>query len=364
MLEELRAVTPALKKHIENRGEDDEYVCESEPLATWWVQATPGTTYWRCVVPARALPGQALHLRYSDAVVNDDGEAIIPRHKGAGIWQFVGNATRALLMSHSQNYLGSKALMEMDDNYLVPSSIPGATPWGRRLDRSEKDDYSHQAHRKVIRWVDGLIVATDVLAEQYEKHTSAPIYVCPNSIDLADWPDHAKGVGTVGTERNIGYAGSASHRYDIALVERGLDWAARSGARVFKIGVTEKPFPFPHESISWARDLTEYRRNLQVLDVGLCPLKRTTWHDSKSDIKAMEYILSGAVPIVQKAPPYKDWFDLVPTCETEKDWRKAIKWAALASADELREVWERAYAFLLQNKLIDQHIDKWRTAIR
>ncbi len=359
-LSELRQATKTARDLISNQFSpppEDEHVPAGEALATWWVQATPGTTYWRCVVPARVLPGQALHLGWSDVKAS----LVMPRHRGVGIFQFVGNASRALVMALLQEQ-GVKALMEVDDDYMnVPPSVPGLPrSWTTKLDRSPSDRYSHQAHRKVLRWVDGVIVSTPTLAERYSRATTAPVYLCPNSVDLDDWP--ADPAGPSG--RNIGYAGSDSHRYDLALIERAMDWAWRQpDVTLYKIGVGTAEWRFPHERVPWANDLAQYRRNLQVLDVGLCPLKRNAWSDCKSDIKPIEYVLTGAVPIVQKAPPYADWFDVVPTCETEKDWLKAVKWACSAPPDELVEVWERARKFVLARKLIGQHIDKWRLSI-
>lgn len=340
---------------------------ESEgALATWWQQKSSGTTYIRCHVPARALPGNSFSLRYSDLKIGAEGEVYVPRQPmgTTSIWQFVGNATRALIMAHLQEQ-GHKVLMEVDDNYLVPPpTFPGAhRDWGTSLDRSEQDRYSMQAHRRIIRWVDGIIVATDELAERYATRTQAPIYVCPNSADLDDWPMLSKVIGQDGTTRNVGFAGSASHRYDVALIEDALDWASRSGAKLHKLGGVGTTWRFPHEAMPWTDDLAQYRRNLQVLDVGLCPLKQSDWHDCKSDLKAIEYTLAGVLPIVSKSPPYKDWFDVVPTCETRKDWVRAVKWAVNAPGDELRDAFNRAWRLVVGQKLIQQNIGSWREAI-
>lgn len=377
-LEELRTLSEGAVKRFRKlaqaeEGNEKEYVCEDEPLATWWQQKTPGTTYWRCHLPAKALPGQSFALYYSDLKIGDDGEVLMPRQRGAMIAQFVGNATRALLMAHQQEQ-GAKVLMEVDDNYLVPP--PHApqvhTSWQHKIDRSSNDRYSFQAHRKILRWVDGIIVATEELAARYAQVTQAPIYHCPNSIDLDDWPGHSEGFRAAGKDADeslgqplaIGYAGSASHRYDLLLVERALDWAWRQeNVQLWKIGTGTVHWRFPHEQLPWTDNLGDYRKNLRILDIGLCPLKRSDWHDCKSDIKAIEYTLSGVLPIVQRAPPYRDWIDVVPSCETEKDWLRAVKWCVQSPREDLQEAWKRAYEFVMKRKLIEQHIGKWRSAI-
>jgi hypothetical protein len=375
MLQELRKPSKALLETFldsDKNKASGEYLPEgSDVLATWWIQLTPGTTYWRAALPAKHLPGQALRLTFSDLKEDAGGQVIVPRQRGTAIWQFVGVAMRALIMAHQQDQ-GVRVLMELDDNYLHAPPIPfapGTRQWKATLSRDDASEYSHQAHRKIIRWVDGLIVSTEELAERYALRTQAPIYHCPNSIDLDDWPGHSEGWGRSRTSDfdalAIGYAGSASHRYDIALIERGMDWAWRQPNVKLKMLGQSSGDRYPHESIPWSQDLADYRRNLQVLDVGLCPLKRSDWHDCKSDIKAMEYLLAGAVPIVQgDTPCYKDWIDVVPSATTEKDWLKQIKWAVQAPREELREAWQRGYDFLLANKLIDQHIAKWREAVQ
>lgn len=357
-----RLTQTAIKSLRIEEYEEREYVPPSgvESLATWWVQKSPGTTYIRGIVPARELPGQAIALKYSDLKL--DGENILlPRQQGAAIFQFVGNATRGLIMSELQEQ-GVKVLMELDDNYLIPPPpVPGThRDWNAKLDRSENDRYSHQAHRKIIQWVDGLICSTEPLAEIYSKATQVPVYVCPNSADLDDWGPIEKQDG----DRKIGFAGSHSHYYDLALIDKAMDYASRKpGVSLVKLGSGGKLWRWEHTQVPWTDDLVQYRKNLQVLDVGLCPLKRSTWHDGKSDLKAIEYTLAGVLPIVQKAPPYKDWLDVVPSAGTEKEWVSQVKWACSASLEELTEAWERAYAFVLENKLISQHIEKWREAI-
>ena len=352
-------------RHLLPEGDRPLEVSSEHALATWWQQKTSGTTYIRCHVPARALPGNSYSLKYSDLKLGEEGEVYVPRNEGTAIWQFVGNATRALIMAHLQEQ-GVRCLMEVDDNYLTPPPpVPNTRgDWSHKLDRSEQDRYSFQAHRKIIRWVDGIIASTDEIAERYAKHTSAPIYVCPNSADLDDWPDLPEDAGRVGKRRHIGFAGSASHRYDVALVERALDLAARSGATIHKLGGAMTTWRFPHESMPWTDDLEQYRRNLQALDVGLCPLKSGDWQACKSDLKCQEYLLAGVVPIVQRdSPAYKEWIDIVPSASTEKEWVKVIRWALNAPEDELYDAWRRGYDYLLANKLIQQNIWKWRAAL-
>lgn len=328
------------------------------PLATFWRQATEGTFYWRLLIPARHLPGQVNDLRNSDIAHPDP----LARQAGVAVWQFLGDLERTRFAARLQS-AGVKSMMELDDNYMLPPPpVPGVkSGWSRTIKDSWKKGatgYSHQAHKLILPSLDGLIVSTDELAERYAPRVPAGVFVCPNSVDPDDWDP----VEPRETTR-VGFAGSASHQYDLHIVDRALDWASRHTSLV-KLGASTSNWRWPHEQMPWTDDLAEYRRNLQMVDIGLCPLKRSDWHDCKSDIKAMEYLMAGAVPVVQAdSPVFKDWLDLVPSASTPKQWERTVKELVLMPADDRHRIWRDAHAFLMEHKTIHTHIHKWRRAI-
>lgn len=338
----------------------EEYQPDQPPLATFWRQGTQGTFYWRLLVPARHLPGRVNQLLQSDT-----GKDPMLRQEGVAIWQFLGDVGRLSFAARVQER-GVRSLMEVDDNYMVPSPhIPQRQrkAWHSRILDSWADGatgYSHQAHRKILPAIDGLIVSTNVLANQYEPYVPAGIYVCPNSVDPDDWEP----IQRVDRPVTVGFAGGDAHLHDLSLVERALDWAHRDGAALVKMGAGTRVWHWPHEDFPWTDDLAEYRRSLQKLDVGLCPLRRSSWHDSKSDIKAMEYLMAGVLPIVQgDTPVYADWVGVVPSASTPKEWERAVREVVALDADERLSMWKRAHDFLLANKTIDKHIGAWREAV-
>lgn len=339
-----------------------EYYPDSQPVATMWRQGTEGTFYWRLLVPARHLPARINSLWFSDV----DNPDCMRRQEGVAIWQFLGDLERTRFAARIQSE-GVKTLMEVDDNYLIPPPIvpnmrkAWQTTVRRSFERGETG-YSHQAHRWLLPSIDGLICSTEELANRYEPLVPAGVYVCPNSVDPADWPRPR----VLEEERvpAVGYAGSDSHFYDLFLVNRALDYAHRNGAKLVKFGAHGNTWRWPHEQINWTNDLNEYRQSLQVIDIGLCPVKRSDWHDCKSDIKAMEYLMAGVLPIVQAdSPCYRDWLDLVPSASTEKQWERAMKEVLSWSSDERRAVWRKAYDWLLEHKTIHSHVHKWFDAI-
>lgn len=332
-------------------------------LATWWPQATPGTTYVRCQIPARHLPGKLEDLTTRSLVPDENGDPFLVGQEGyASIWQFPGNATRGLMMAQAQEQ-GHKVMIEVDDNYLKPPpSIPGLRgDWQGKLDRTVYDKHSYAAHRKLAQWVDGVIVSTPTLVEVYERATSAPVFLCPNAVDPADWDGtYPENDGPL----RIGYAGSPSHMYDFALIDRALDWASRAGLSLYKFGLKNTTWRWEHTEAPWTNTLSDYRKSLRVLDIGLCPLKRGEWHDCKSDLKAMEYTMAGVLPIVQAdSPAYADWVDVVPSASTEKQWEKVVKEIGSMDRAEIFMLWTDALKFVYEHKTIDRLIGNWREAV-
>lgn len=321
---------------------------------------SPGTFYWRCRLPAKAVGGQVLMFEKSDLVKDDEYGATFPRQKGAAIWPFAGNTTRGILMAAMREQ-GHRVLMEADDNYVI-----GTDPRVRGRDWTEtiaeaEGEHSYEAHKKLCKWVDGIIVSTENLAGYY-RELNENVYVCPNSIDPDDWPEPEKPDDGV---LRIGWAASHSHLLDAPLVKRAFRWAAEQPnveVLVYGIGDIYK-FPGRVKKVRWTDDLTEYRRSLALCDVHVCPLEETPWSAGKSDLKALEATMAGAWPIVSTATPYKPWHDRTMTCTTAKDWQDALKWT-VRHRDEIPRLAAKAHDYVMSERLIEHSAHLWEEAIR
>lgn len=339
----------------------DSFGIIAEAKATWWAQASPGTTYWRCEVPARRLPGQVLQLQVKD-IQRNGNDYVYPRQEGAAIWQFPGNTGRALMMAGMQQ-AGIPVFVEVDDNYLIPLDAQETTQWGIKIDRYNLDKVSREAHRRIIPWTDGVIVATEELARHYRK-ANPNTFVCPNSIEVDDWPEPEKPDDGV---LRIGYAASASHRWDIRLLEDAFHWASRQdGVEVVLFGLAPKTGYWAGINptvVPWTDTLADYRRSLQILDVGCCPLRETAWSRCKSDLKAMEYAMAGAMSIVSRVEPYQPWFDKpCLIAEREKDWKKLVQWC-VSNRDEVKQLAREAKDYVLKERTIEQNLWHWEEAL-
>ena len=347
-----------------SRPRREEFTQDGELLATWWRQSSPGCYYWRCLLPARRLPGQVLRFVSSDLAERSDGELWWPRMQGACVWQFPGNATTGTLMRGMQTD-GIRVLMDVDDNYLrVPDVMVNGgltSGWQVGLDRNgSTDKYSFEAHARIARFVDGIIVATPALADLYSQ-LNPNVYVCRNSVEPTDWPEPEQRHDGV---LRIGWAASHSHKFDAPLVRRALKWAAdQPNVEVYTYGVGEVyKFPGRVRKVAWTDDLTEYRRSLSLCDVHICPLIETDWSRHKSDIKAMEAAMAGAWPIVSSAEPYRPWHDRTMVCTTAKDWEDAMRWV-VRHRDEIPALARKAKEYVLAERTVEHEISRWREAV-
>jgi hypothetical protein len=317
--------------------------------ATFYYQATDPTTYWRCLLPARYLPGQAV-----DRCRPTGAEDIaFPEHRGAAVFQFPGDAGRALLMAELQEQ-GVRVLVESDDSYFERS--PHGTPgWDTKL--SGPNGHSFEAHRRMLPWVDGVVTTTPHLAKRYAKHTSQPVFVCPNQIDPADWGTPDKG-DTV----RIGWFASFSHRGDSELVRRALEWASgQDGVEVVTVGHDPR-WDFPRTHVPWSNDLGVYRQLVGTFTIGLAPVVATPWGRCRSDLKALEYGISSVAPIVSDTTPYDTYTGPCLKAGSAKDFFNHVR-DLVRNPGDARALAAAAREHVMAERTVDKNIWRWQEAV-
>jgi hypothetical protein len=347
--------------HIESEVFD--FVCEGEALATFYRQATPGTTYWRCHIPAQYLPANVAPIEPDSLTEVDENTIALKYASGALVWQFLGDDGRTRIALQMQRQ-GWPTFMEVDDNYLrfAPPLYGKNGAWAKTHVEAVANGtgYSTEMHRKAVPLMDRIICATPQLADEYADWNDN-VYVARNSIDPSDWaglPEREES-----ETLRIGYYGSPSHLKDYPRAKKALKWAARQkDVEVSFIGFRQpgwqgKVFP-------WEDKMFKARDYLTQIDVGIAPLTRNPWADGKSDVKALEYAMGGVMPILEDAPPYSPWKDMgwewMPKGEAE--WVDAIH-DVVAMRDDVPTLARDAKDYVLENRTIEQEIVAWREAL-
>lgn len=333
-------------RYEEIRDQLKSELADEDLKASFYYQATYATTYWRCLLPARYLPGQAVD--YPEYRIRGD-DIDFPSHRGAAVWQFPGDGARAVQMAAMQED-GVRVLVEADDSYF--EKAPYGNAWGENLGDGP---HTREAHRKILPWVDGIIVTTPHLAKRYRKFNQN-VYVCPNQLDPEDWAEPEKD-----DILQVGWFASPSHRDDARLVKNALEWASKQdGVEVVTMGL-DPGWNFRRRHYPWTNDMGVYRKLIQTLDIGVAPVVETPWASCRSDVKALEYSAAGAYPVVSESIPYENFHGPCIKAKTGRDFLDALI-SLIRNRDELPKLQKEAREYVLTERTVEKNVWRWEEA--
>ncbi len=195
--------------------------------------------------------------------------------------------------------------------------------------------------------------STPRLAELY-AHAAHRHAVMPNTLDPRIWRDwrHPRPAPLAGDRVRMLYMGTGTHGPDFAKLRPALErlWQEREGRfdlTLIGIAADVAPAPWLHrltppaDAIAYHR-FVRWLRSQGPFDVGLAPLADTRFNGGKSDVKLLDYVALGLVPVVQDCPAYRldpaaarvalfatDWFE---TLRSLIDDRSAARDKAVAGA--------------------------------
>lgn len=250
--------------------------------------------------------------------------------------------------------------MEVDDNYTREApylrNVPNK-PWHPTIEEA-RGGYSYERHRMILPYLDGIVCSTDYLADVYYEFNEN-VYVCPNSVDPADWQYEREPHDTF----RIVYYGSPSHVTDAPLVTDALKWAARQpGVEVWTVGFKNPAWSFPHQTVPWEKNLDAARAHLFKFDLGLAPLKANKWSNGKSDVKALEYAMAGVCPLVSDVVPYRTLQHIPDLVIGDRDWAEAIRYF-VKNPDLARTRAAEVKDWVMRERTIQTTVSLWREAV-
>jgi glycosyltransferase involved in cell wall biosynthesis len=114
----------------------------------------------------------------------------------------------------------------------------------------------------------------------------------------------------------IGWGGSHGHRDDIAAIAKQLiDWI-NTKQNVKLHLMCSKPIYSFFENLPDHKkryfpvgSITDYFEFLSTIHIGIAPLNDTPFNRSRSDVKFLEYAVSGTVPVMADLEPYQNTVD-------------------------------------------------------
>jgi len=267
--------------------------------------------YYRVLLPfdaLRDLGGHEIDTNYGWAERSRESPLIVSqrlsRIEALSTW-------RRLALDHALVY-------EIDDDL-----------W--HIDRTNFDAYlqhtlaTQDGAEQAIGIADLVTVSTEPLADVVRQF-NPNVVILPNHIDARllemERPRREK--------LTIGWAGGDSHLRDLHLIADPLRRVLRDNLQVefHNLGTDyRKAVNLPGRHTLWQDQIWDYYKAIDF-DIGLAPLVKSVFNESKSHIKALEYMALGIPVIASDLPPYNS---LVVNGATgflvrqEHEWRSRLR---------------------------------------
>ncbi|MDP2835042.1 MAG: glycosyltransferase [Pseudomonadota bacterium] len=359
------AFDPAFNRNLSTHGRD--FLIEIAPALSWdpeWrprprILAHPADRYgcgeYRIIAPMRALndAGQIMgwetgnYLSQPELFRMEPDTIVLQRQVDPHQIEFIERYIR-----HSKAF----RIYEIDD---LITNIPIKSI--RKQAFVEQKDL-HKRFRKGISMCHRFIVSTDYLAEQYQGY-SDDIVVLPNYIERARWGD-LKPARRHGARPRVGWAGSATHDGDLAVIFDVVKATAKEVDWVFFGMCPEEIRPYVAEFHKGVH-LDDYAATLASLDLDLAvaPLEDVPFNHGKSHLRLLEYGVLGYPVVCSDLTPYRGDYPVTRVPNRYKNWVEAIR-SHVADRDELVRRGDALREYIHAEWLLEEHLDDWLKAWR
>lgn len=276
---------------------------------------------------------------------------VIQRIHNMGFYDFI-----SLLKSK-----GSKIIYELDDNLL---EIPRRNP-----SHSIFEDPNHRRGFLEYIWLaDHITVSTESLKNYYQKYNKN-ITVIPNEIDEKIFKNK-KVKKTNKDQIRIGFAGTTTHAEDFEQVEPALkELQAKYADKIKLVFFNMIPNNFaadPNvEYIPGTGTLKEFSKKLKEadFDIGLAPLSFNKFNMAKSDIKFLEYGISGFAGVYSNFGPYKRTIKnnetgLLVNFENKTGWFDRLS-HLIENPSEIDKLKNNAFNYVSKKRTIKLNYKNW-----
>jgi hypothetical protein len=299
-------------------------------LARFYSSSGDAQVTTRCVVPARMLPA-----------------SVAFPHEGLmlgcpSVWQNPV-AVHLFDLVRDKEEAGNRIVIDVDDPYHLLSE-----GW------KQKDVDSHLDALKVA---DVLLCTTEALAESYSG-LHDDIRVIPSCVAVEDFQLGRQAQHLDGKFR-IGYAAGYTHGPDADLLTEALARIADHPDVVVEfVGAFDPGWDFPYRRYP-ALPYPAYKSMLATWNVGLAPLVDNDLNRTRSDLKALDYAMSGAACVATPTGPYAHLAErgVIAAAETPQEWYDAL-YALVTSTEACAHFVGAAYDYCR----VERHPANQRTA--
>jgi glycosyltransferase involved in cell wall biosynthesis len=189
--------------------------------------------------------------------------------------------------------------------YEIADDLSAIEPWNP-VHFFYRDMENQSLAWRLASYCDALQVTCPRLKELY-GHLNSTCRVFPNQIShLPEERSCRQSEGLI-----IGWGGSHGHLQDMAEISDSLSRWIMSERNTSLCLMASEPIhrlfeklPRKKKKYFQTGSIEKYYSFLRHIDVGIGPLKDTPFNRSRSDVKFLEYAVSGIVPVMKKLAPY------------------------------------------------------------
>lgn len=249
-------------------------------------------------------------------------------------------------------YSGGFRIYEIDD---LITRIPEGSPHYKDFTPQVLDRF-----RRGVRLCQRLIVSTEPLADAYRGLTDQTL-ILPNYLPSDPWtklnpPRRSR------DKPRVGWAGSASHDADLALMENVMsalsnevDWVLLGRCPASLRGHVREIHP-------WV-DVADYPARLAGLDLDLAiaPLEINAFNEAKSHLKLLEYGVLGYPVICTDIYPYQGDIPVTRLANKPALWINAIR-EQIHDPDAAAKCGQNLRQHVLTHWMLEDHLGDWLAA--
>ena len=209
---------------------------------------------------------------------------------------------------------------------------------------------------------DRLLVSTAPLAEAYRRHCPE-VRILPNYLDGEAWGKLSVLRRDSGKVR-VGWAGSASHGGDLALIEDCVKRTANEVDWVF-LGFCPPELGRYAKEVHPPVPVNEYPAALATLglDLAVAPLAANAFNEAKSNLKLLEYGALAYPVICSNILPYQGDLAAMRVSNRPQDWLAAVR-DCIHDMDQTRRLGAQLHEQVWTRWLLADHLDEWLAAWR
>jgi len=236
--------------------------------------------------------------------------------------------------------------------YMLPHKHPKQGLWPKNVRRKVQELFNHS---------DRVVVANNALAEEFSKMTS-DIVVVPNYLETWRWRNLTQPENKIRKKLRVGWAGGCEHVSDLQFILPVVEALHKEVDWIFMGDISVELKSFVAESYS-AVQFDFYPQKLADLDLDLAiaPLGHNKFNECKTNLRLLEYGILGWPVVCTDILPYQN-APVTRVANNVNEWIRVIK-DKINEPVALKEEGEALQKWVIENYMLDDHIDEWVAAL-